>query len=190
MLECVARDGYEATTVPQVVATARVSRNSFYEFFQDKADCFIAVTDETSQELLTELLALTEEPDWIHAMRKGTERYLRWWQDRPAIASAYLVFLPTVGTRAVQQRERHYEAFRVMFAELGRRARSEQPDLDPLSPLVPRVLVAAITEIVAQEVREGRSSMLTQLTDDVALLAIRLLADDATAKRAKRGWAA
>ena len=52
MLECVGRDGYEATTVPQVVATARVSRNAFYEFFADKADCFIAACDEAAQELL------------------------------------------------------------------------------------------------------------------------------------------
>src|SRR5947209_14616197 len=81
MLECVGRDGYEATTVPEVVATARVSRNAFYEFFEDKADCFIAVCDETAQELLGELVELVSEPDWIQAMWRGTRRYLRWWQD-------------------------------------------------------------------------------------------------------------
>src|SRR5438309_3321484 len=88
MLECVGRDGYEATTVPQVVATARVSRNAFYEFFTDKADCFIAVCDEIGKELLAALLELVSEPDWITATRAGTRRYLRWWQDRPTIASA------------------------------------------------------------------------------------------------------
>jgi AcrR family transcriptional regulator len=75
MLECVGRDGYEATTVPQVVATARVSRNAFYEFFDDKADCFIAVCDQTGDELLAELLELVAEPDWIQATREGSRRY-------------------------------------------------------------------------------------------------------------------
>src|SRR2546422_355315 len=103
MLECVGRDGYEATTVPQVVATARVSRNSFYEF----------------------------------------------------------------------------------FADLGRRARAEQPELGPLSELIPRVLVLTITELVADEVRAGRTAKLTSLSEEIALLAIRLLADDATAERAR-----
>ena len=42
MLETVAEQGYEATTVPRVVARARVSRNAFYEFFDDKTSCFIA----------------------------------------------------------------------------------------------------------------------------------------------------
>jgi AcrR family transcriptional regulator len=186
MLECVARDGYEATTVPQVVATARVSRNAFYELFDDKADCFIAVCDQTSQELLAELLELTSAPTWTAAMREGAYRYLLWWQERPTISSAYLLSLPTVGDRALRQRERHYAAFRAMFVALGRRARAEQPQLAPLSELVPRALVILFTELVAEEVRAGRTASLTGLADDVATLAIRLLADDATASRAGR----
>jgi AcrR family transcriptional regulator len=185
MLECVGRDGYEVTTVPQVVATARVSRNAFYEFFEDKADCFIAVCDQTGEELLAELLELVAEPDWIQATREGARRYLRWWQERPTISSAYLLSLPTVGERALRQRERQYAAFRAMFADLGRRARAEQPELGPLSDLVPRVLVVAITELVAEEVRAGRASDLTDLAEEIALLAIRLLADDATAERVR-----
>jgi len=184
MLECVGRDGYEATTVPQVVATARVSRNAFYEFFEDKADCFIAVCDQTAQELLGELLELVSEPDWIHAMLEGARRYLRWWQERPMLSRAYLLSLPAAGERAVAQRERQYAAFRTMFADLGRRARAEQPDLPPLGELVPRVLVLVITELVAEEVRAGRTARLTDLADEIGLLAIRLLADEATAQRA------
>lgn len=185
MLECVGRDGYEATTVPAVVATARVSRNAFYEFFEDKADCFIAVCDETGEELLGELLELVAEPDWIQAMREGTRRYLRWWQDRPTISSAYLLSLPTVGERAVRQRERQYATFRTMFADLGRRARAEQPELGPLSDLVPRMLVVSITELVAEEVRAERVTQLTDLSEEIALLAIRLLSNDATAERVR-----
>jgi AcrR family transcriptional regulator len=185
MLECVGRDGYEATTVPQVVATARVSRNAFYEFFHDKAECFIAVCDQTSEELLAELLELVSEPNWIQAMREGAYRYLLWWQERPTISSAYLLSLPSVGEPALRQRERHYAAFQAMFADLGRRARAEQPELGPLSELVPRMLVLAITELVAEEVRAGRTSKLTELSEEVAFLAIKLLADDATAARAR-----
>src|SRR3982074_747587 len=185
MLECVGRDGYEATTVPDVVATARVSRNAFYEFFDDKADCFIAVCDQTSEELLGELLELAGETDWIAAMREGARRYLLWWQERPTISSADPISLPTVGGRALEQRERHYAAFRAVFADLGRRARAEQPELGPLSDLVPRVLVLAITELVPEEGRAGRTSKLTGLAGEVAVLAIGLLADDATAARAR-----
>jgi AcrR family transcriptional regulator len=187
MLECVGRDGYEATTVPLVVATARVSRNAFYELFEDKADCFIAACDEIAEQLLRELVKLVDEPDWIQATREGARRYLRWWQQRPTFAHAYLVALPAVGDRAARQRERQYEVFRAMFADLGRRARAEQPELGQLGELVPRMLVLSITELVAEEVRAGRAASLPDLTDEVALFAIRLLADDATAELARRG---
>jgi AcrR family transcriptional regulator len=190
IVECVARNGFESTTVPMVVATARVSSNAFYDFFADKADCFLAACDEVAGELLGELVALTAEPDWIQAMRKGAGLYLRWWQERPAFARAYLLSLQAAGERTFEQRDRTYAMYEAMFADLGRRARAEQPDLPPLSPLVPRVLVLAITELVAEEVRAGRTESLTDLQSDLARLAIKLLADDATANRAFSGEAA
>jgi AcrR family transcriptional regulator len=183
MLECVARNGYDATTVPEVVATARVSRNAFYELFRDKTDCFIAVCDQGAQELLAELVALASEPDWTRALREGTRRYLRWWQERPAFSRAYFLSLPSAGERAMRQRERQYAAFRAMFEDLGRRARAEQPELGPLAEIVPRVLVLAITELVAEEVRGGAVERLGELEHDIADLAMRLLADEATTER-------
>jgi hypothetical protein len=46
------------------------------------------------------------------------------------------------------------------------------------------VLVVAITELVAEEVRAGRIERLGAMEAELARLAIRLLADDATAARA------
>jgi AcrR family transcriptional regulator len=190
MVECIAEYGFEATTVPMVVAAARVSGNAFYEFFADKSDCFLAACDEVAGQLLSELVALAAEPDWIRAMRKGASLYLRWWAQRPAFARAYLLSLPTAGERAYEQRERVYAMFRAMFSDLGRRARAEQPGLAPLSAIVPRVLVLAITELVAEEVRAGRTERLSELEEEVARLAIRLLADEATAESALSGGVA
>ena len=186
MLESVGEHGYAATTVPKVVAAARVSRNAFYEHFTDKTDCFIAVCDEAAGELLDEMFALASEPDWVLAVQTGTRRYLQWWQDRPAFSRAYFLELPAAGERALDQRDRAYQRFRQMFLALAGRAREQQPDLPELSPIVPRVLVSAITELIAEEVRAGRIGRLTELSDDVAQLMLTLLADEQTA----RGYAA
>ena len=45
----------------------------------------------------------------------------------------------------------------------------------------------AITELVAEEVRAGRTEQLPGLEDELAELAIRLLADDATSARVASG---
>jgi AcrR family transcriptional regulator len=184
MVESVAERGYEATTVPHVVSLARASRNAFYEFFADKTECFLAACDESATETLTQLLALAAEPDWIHAMRRGTAVYLHRWQERPAFARAYFLGMPVAGERGAQHRERIYAGFRAMFADLGRRARAEQPDLPPLPDVVPRVLVLAITELVAEEIRAGRLDRLTDLEADILYLCVKLLSDDTTAAQA------
>src|SRR5206468_1687709 len=112
MLHGVADRGYAATTVPEVIAAARVSRNAFYTLFDDKADCFLALCDDLAVTLLEELSSQSAAPDWVTALRSGLVAYLRWWQERPAISQTYFVELPSAGTRAVQQRDRQYANFR------------------------------------------------------------------------------
>ena len=184
MLGLVGEQGYADTTVPMVVSAARVSRSSFYALFDDKTDCFIAACDRESSELLESLVAMGSEEDWVQALRRGMDRYVRWWQQRPAFSRAYFLELPAAGTRAVRQRDRQYARYRDMFAALGARAREEQPELPPLSPLATRMIVAGVTEIVADEVRGGRLAGLDALADDLLYLVLRLLADDATAEGA------
>lgn len=45
MIEAVARNGYEDTTIKQVIGLAGVSRKSFYEQFENKRECFLATFD-------------------------------------------------------------------------------------------------------------------------------------------------
>jgi AcrR family transcriptional regulator len=45
MIEAVTRNGYEDTSVGQVVSLAGVSRRCFYEQFANKEDCFVATFD-------------------------------------------------------------------------------------------------------------------------------------------------
>jgi len=73
MLESVASRGYEGTTVPQVVADAKVSRNAFYELFADKTECFLAVCDQLAEEVLGDIANPTEDT-WREALRAGTQR--------------------------------------------------------------------------------------------------------------------
>jgi AcrR family transcriptional regulator len=182
MLDQVAERGYADTTIGDVVAAARVSRNAFYELFEDKQACFVEACDESARLMLRELYALAAQPTWLDAVREGMRVYLRWWYERPNFAVAYLVELPTAGRAALDQRDRAYERFVELFEALAARARAEQTALPRLSPLAPRVLVTAITEIVGQEIRAGRGDRLPDLEDELVHLVVRLLGDEETAR--------
>lgn len=176
MLDQVAEKGYPATTVGDVVSAARCSRNAFYELFEDKEACYIAASDEAGAEMLATLTAAASaEERWRDALRSGTRSYLRWWVDNPRYAAAYLVDLPAAGRRALDQRDRVYADFAAMFEGLAARARTEQPTLPPVPPLAPRLLVVAITELIAQEVRTGRVHSLMELEDALVRFIVKAL---------------
>jgi AcrR family transcriptional regulator len=183
-LDAVAERGYADTNVAHVVARARVSRNAFYALFEDKEAAFLAACEESGNARLEELYALREDR-WYDAVRAGLEGYLRWWDENPGVTLAYLVDLPTAGRRAQEQRDRHLARWADMFVGLAARARREQPELPALPALAPRVLVAGITELLAQEARAGRAR-LVELQDDLLELVVKTLADERTAKRAAR----
>lgn len=175
MLECVGAHGYGTTTVPQVVALARVAKSSFYEFFENKLGCFLALCDEEAKDLSRSVSVAAQAPNWRVATAQGTEAYLRWWQDRPAFSSAYLVELPFAGPAAIEQRDRRNEPYRRMYRDLGRRARIEEAGLPPMPARAPDVLVAGILDVVASEVKCGRGHGLASLAPDLTSTTIAML---------------
>jgi AcrR family transcriptional regulator len=182
MIECVGEEGWAKTTVPDVVARARVSRNSFYEHFEDKTACFLAALDEAAQDILDDMLALASEPDWITMLRLGMRQYLTAWREQPALCRAYFVELSFVGPRGLAQREHNFAQFEQMFQLLADLARDEQPSLPELHPLVPRLLVIGVTDIVGQAVIAGEIESLSEREDELITLIVRLLADETTAR--------
>ena len=170
MLICVGEHGYAPTTVPQVVATARVSRNAFYALFDDKLDCFLALCDDLAEEVLSELYAIGGEPDWQTALDRGMAVYLRWWQDRPEFARAYLVELPGAGARALAQRDARMRDFEAMLTALA----PGRPH-----PVAVSVLAMGITELIGREVRDGRKDQLDTLHPRLVAAVTRALSGPA-----------
>jgi len=50
--------------------------------------------------------------------------------------------------------------------------------------MVPRLIVVATTELSVEEVRAGRTARLHELENELLFLMVKLLADDAAARRA------
>ncbi|MFI6296529.1 TetR/AcrR family transcriptional regulator [Nonomuraea sp. NPDC050790] len=177
MVRLVAQRGYTATSVPDVIAAARVSRNAFYAQFADKEACFLAGCERDLPEMIGSIHAAAAEAgdDWREALRLGMSAYLGWWQERPEYAQAYFVELPRAGERAVRQRDAAYRPFLDMLEALAARARQEDPALPPPRAAVPRLIVYGATEFIAAEVRAGRAATLTSSAGDLHHYAVTLL---------------
>ena len=176
MEELVGESGYESTTVPQVIKAARVSTATFYRFFSDKVDCFIALCEERGERLLAELMP---DEDQVRSfspserLDRGLDAYLHWWQDNPAMARAYFVELPAAGPRAIAERDRQYERFVALNRLIAVQSRGsgipEPPEIDV------RASVMVMTEMIASEIRRGNVGRLTDLRADLRRLLLKLL---------------
>jgi AcrR family transcriptional regulator len=63
MAEVMAEKGYVATSVEDVLKRAVVSRQSFYQFFDSKLDCFMAAFDRAGELLLERLMTTIAETE-------------------------------------------------------------------------------------------------------------------------------
>ena len=176
MEELVGDSGYECTTVPQVIKAAHVSTATFYRFFTDKVDCFIALCEERGERLLTELMP---DEDQLRSfppserLDRGLDDYLHWWQDNPAMARAYFVELPAAGPRAIAERDRQYERFVALNRLIA--AQSRGADLPEPPEIDVRASVMVTTEMIASEIRRGNVGRLTDLRVDLRRLLMKLL---------------
>lgn len=103
--EAMTRKGYVGTTVADVIKGAGVSRETFYEQFSSKLDCFLAAFDTAADLLMAELAALTEvDGTPIERFEAAFTRYLDALADQPAFARVFLVEVFAAGAEAIDRR--------------------------------------------------------------------------------------
>jgi AcrR family transcriptional regulator len=160
MAEAVAERSYAKTPVAEVLRRAGVSRETFYEHFKDKQDCFLAAYDAGA----TIVLAAVAEPAEPVAEADGPEqqidaalaRYLAMLAREPAIARTFLVEVYGAGPAALARRVEVQERFTDAVAEMVGARRSDQR-------FACEMLVAAISALVTQRVCAGRAGELPDL---------------------------
>ncbi|NEW38308.1 TetR/AcrR family transcriptional regulator [Nocardia cyriacigeorgica] len=113
MGEAMVDSGYVGTSVAAILKKAGVSRETFYEQFRSKEDCFEAAYERAVQQLLGRI-AETDTPaadsgaepetDPTDRMSRLLGTYLQHLADDPASARLFLVEVYAVGSKAVARR--------------------------------------------------------------------------------------
>src|SRR5271167_3515128 len=115
MARSIEEKGYRQTTVADVVRIARTSRRNFYEQFEDRDACFLALFDVTN-DAIVERIAASVEPGrpWDEQIDKSLSIYLDSIAGRPGLSQSFAHELAALGAAgAARQR-----AVTEHFAEL------------------------------------------------------------------------
>lgn len=171
VLGAVATKGYSATTIGDITRRARVSRDTFYQQFANKEQCFLAAYDATTRELLDEMVAVaTSQAGYVEGMRESVRAFLMFWSERPDAARACTLDVLAAGEEALVHRERTLKTFARVFQTIAERAADERLGLPAVPAIVSRAIVAAAVELTTEYVRQNRVSSLPELENDMLYL--------------------
>jgi AcrR family transcriptional regulator len=186
MIGAVGTKGYGSTTIGDVTRRARVSRDTFYEQFANKEQCFLAAYDAIVRELLDQMVAVgTSEPSYIENMRNGVRAYLQFWVERPEAARVCTLEVTAAGGEALALHEHTLRSFARLYRAIAEQARVEEPELPTIPDIVPRAIVAATFALITDYVREGRVMLLSESESDILYLWLMGLAGHEVAAGAR-----
>jgi AcrR family transcriptional regulator len=88
------RQGYDRTTVDQIVIEADVAKGTFYQHFESKIEMLIALTRAEAARLAPlELRALEEGRPALEELRRLMAALCRWFETNRGVAEAVILYL-------------------------------------------------------------------------------------------------
>jgi AcrR family transcriptional regulator len=170
MGRAVALKGYAETTIADIVSEACVSRRTFYEHFQTKADCLIALYEAASMNALNVLRnAIDPSRDWHDQVEQAMTAYFGCLSQNPALMRTLFIEILGLGTVGLSARRRMNRE----IADFMLKVVNGNPALEKgkeLTPEMAMAVVGGINELVLQAIEQDQVSRLQQLVDPAVKL--------------------
>ncbi len=156
--------GYRAVTVADIVRRAGIARNTFYENFSSKEDCFLAATEFAVNEALrrvTESAGKVES--WPARVNVGLAAFLNYVAGEPALARTCIVEALSAGPAAVERYESSIQAFVPLF-RMGRTVSRHGEDLPGT---LEETIIGGVFWIVYQRIIMGQTEQIEELLPEL-----------------------
>lgn len=164
--EAMTERGYVATSVADVLNRSGTSRETFYQQFSSKQDCFIAAYELAARAILTELeREARSEGTALERFDRAIGAYLDALAAEPTFARLFMVEVYSAGQDVLERRADIQRRFTELVIEgMGARGRTERFACEAL---VAAVITLVTTRLAAGDIK-GLRALRRPLTDLVA----------------------
>jgi AcrR family transcriptional regulator len=174
-----ARGGYADATAEAIAREAGMSKATFYEHFNNKEDCIVALFDaaiETVLRTMREAAAAHVDVDTATRVRTTLGAFLGTLARYPEESQTLLVEIVGAGPRAMERRDRALDAVAAFIDDLNRgdAERGATPRL--ASPDDAYAITGAVVELASRQIRTGVPGHIHELEPIVERLILGLLA--------------
>ena len=159
MAASIQEKGYRDTTVADVVRLARTSRRNFYEHFEDRDACFLALFDATNQAMMQSVAeAVHPDRSFDDQVDRAVEAYISHVTRQPELYRSFVRELPGLGEAGAERGQATLLAFAEMLIGLVDSAREVQPDITarPLGMDTAIIIVGGLRELLVLSLQRGR----------------------------------
>jgi AcrR family transcriptional regulator len=162
-----AHNGYESTSVADILEEAGVGRESFYELFEDKKACLLAARGILVDDLEATVKAAYGEPGpWVEQVRKALAAMLDWFAADPAAARVVVVELAAVGADSRGLFQADFARFTALVDE-GIGQDEPVPGLSQAAGLAVGAALARVYEEIVRDRAAQLPELLPELTYEV-----------------------
>jgi AcrR family transcriptional regulator len=178
---CMATKGYQATTIADIAAAARVSKTVVYAHFRDKEQCLLELYSRANDTVLATVRQAQDDArradlPWRDRLRAGIGAYLETLAAGPAVAWAALVEVQGAGRAALALRRQMIGRYADLLMEVADGLVAEHPD--EVRPVSRDLLVAAVggvNELLLARVERGEAERLPEDADLATAVVVGLL---------------
>lgn len=162
MAHAVAARGYADTTIADIVREASVSRRTFYEHFQTKAECLIALYEASSHNALKVLRgAIDPALGWQTQVERALAAYLGCMAGNPILMRTLFIEILGLGAPGLAARRRvNQEIADFMLGTIQ----------GGITPQMAMAVVGGINELVLQYIEQDRVAQLGELVAPASAL--------------------
>jgi AcrR family transcriptional regulator len=161
--------GYRAVTVADIVKRAGIARNTFYDNFSSKEDCFLAAQQHamsTALERVVEAAGMRDQ--WPQRVRAGLTAFLEYVVAEPELARTCMVEALSAGPASVQ----YYEESQQAFVSLFRLGRDVSPHGRELPETLEEAIVGGVFWIVYQRLTVSSPASIGELLPELVEFAL------------------
>jgi AcrR family transcriptional regulator len=156
--------GFRPVTVAEVVRHARTSRRTFYQLFDDREACFLALFDVVSARLLETIAdAATGDGPFGDRVDRAMAAYLGALAAEPVITRACIQETPSIGAEGMARVRAMNELWAHQIMRLVEEARRHDDTLLPLPLEVATIITGGFRDLVVTALDQGRD--VTELQD-------------------------
>jgi AcrR family transcriptional regulator len=163
MIRVAGRKGYEATSVADVISEAHASRATFYKYFDDKHDCFLAAYEVAVERVLAAARAGCDpRQPWPERVLAGLAAVVDLFADDPALARTAVVEGAAAGSEAQRRRLSAIGNLADLLEESGNAQSGPQlPDTTAL------MAVSGVMGLIFDVLQAGQAATLRRLLPEL-----------------------